>query len=103
MLRSFVNTGSTIPLGKGNWINQDILYAPKSEGGFNVRKWKHMPCFEVGLSPKGLTHPQDKVYSFAFHGLACVTIQSVRHYEMDLFLETSFRLEDFTRGNTRFT
>ena len=35
MLRSFVNTGSTIPLGKGNWINQDILYAPKSEGGFN--------------------------------------------------------------------
>ena len=35
MLRSFVNTGSTIPLGKGNWINQDILYAQKSEGGFN--------------------------------------------------------------------
>ena len=35
MLRSFVNTGSTIPLGKGNWINQDILYGPKSEGGFN--------------------------------------------------------------------
>ena len=35
MMRSFVNTGSTLPLGKGNWINQDILYAPKSEGGFN--------------------------------------------------------------------
>ena len=35
MIRSFVTTGSTTPLGKGNWINQDILYAPKSEGGFN--------------------------------------------------------------------
>ena len=35
MLRSFVSTGSTIPQGKGNWINQDILYGPKSEGGFN--------------------------------------------------------------------
>ena len=35
MLRNFVNTGSTIPLGKCNWINQDILYGSKSEGGFN--------------------------------------------------------------------
>ena len=35
MLRSFVNTGSTLPLGKGNWIKQDFLYASKSEGGFN--------------------------------------------------------------------
>ena len=34
-MRSFVNTGSTLPLGKGNGINQGILYAPKSEGGFN--------------------------------------------------------------------
>ena len=33
-MRGFVNTGSTLPLGKGNWINQDILYAPKLEGGF---------------------------------------------------------------------
>ena len=31
----FVNTGSTLTLGKGNWIHQDILYAPKSEGGLN--------------------------------------------------------------------
>ena len=35
MLKSFVNTGSTIPLGKGNLSNQVILYGPKSEGGFN--------------------------------------------------------------------
>ena len=35
MLRSFVNTGSTITLGKGNWIHQDNLYAPKSEEGRN--------------------------------------------------------------------
>ena len=34
-MRSFVNTGSTLPLGNGNWNKQDILYAPKSEGGFN--------------------------------------------------------------------
>ena len=33
-----------------------------------------MPCFEVGLSP------QNKAYTFAFHGLACVTIQCVRYY-----------------------
>jgi len=36
MMRSFVNTGSALPLGKGNWINQDILYASKLEGGFNI-------------------------------------------------------------------
>ena len=35
MMRSFVNTGSTLTLGKGNWIHQDILYAHKSEGGLN--------------------------------------------------------------------
>ena len=35
MLRSFVNTGSTLTLGKENWIHQDILYAPKSEEGLN--------------------------------------------------------------------
>ena len=35
MLRSFVNTGSTHTLGKGNWFHQDILYLPKSEGGLN--------------------------------------------------------------------
>ena len=35
MLRSFVNTGSTLTLGKGNWIHQDILYGPKSETGLN--------------------------------------------------------------------
>ena len=35
MLRSFVNTGSTRTLGKGHWIHQDILYAPKSEGRLN--------------------------------------------------------------------
>ena len=33
MLRSFVNTGSTLTLGKGNRIHTDILYAPKAEGG----------------------------------------------------------------------
>ena len=45
-----------------------------------VRKWKYMPCFEVGLSPKGLTQPQNKAYTFAFHGLACVTIQGMHYY-----------------------
>ena len=39
-----------------------------------------MPCFEVGLSPSGLTQPQNKAYTFAFHGLACITIQCVRYY-----------------------
>ena len=49
---------------------------------YSVRKWKYIPCFEVGLSPKGLIHPKNKVYTFAFHGLACVTIQCVRYYKM---------------------
>ena len=35
MMRSFVNTGSTLSLGRGNWIHQDILYASKSERGLN--------------------------------------------------------------------
>ena len=46
MMRSFVNTGSTLPLGKGNWINQDILYASKSEGGFN---FIHVRSFFMSL------------------------------------------------------
>ena len=29
MLRSFVNTGSSLNLGKGNWIQHDILYSSK--------------------------------------------------------------------------
>ena len=36
MLRSFVNTESTLTLGKVNWIHQDILYGSKSEGGLNI-------------------------------------------------------------------
>ena len=43
-------------------------------------KRKYMLCFKVGLSPSGLTQPQNKSYTFAFHGLACVTIQCVRYY-----------------------
>ena len=34
-IRTFVNTGSTLASGTRNWIHQDILYGPKSEGGFN--------------------------------------------------------------------
>ena len=33
ILRSFVNTGSTLTLSKGKWIHHDILYVPKTEGG----------------------------------------------------------------------
>ena len=29
MLRSFVNTGSSLNLGTGNWIQHDILYSSK--------------------------------------------------------------------------
>ena len=29
MMRSFVNTGSTLTLRKGSWIHEDILCAPK--------------------------------------------------------------------------
>ena len=35
MIRSFVNTGSTLAPGKRNWIHQDIIYGSKSEGGLN--------------------------------------------------------------------
>ena len=42
---------------------------------------------EFGLSPKGLTQSQEKkdiisnlVYTFAFHRLACATIQYVLYY-----------------------
>ena len=31
-LHDYVNTGSTKIKGNKNWINQDILYGPKSEG-----------------------------------------------------------------------
>ena len=50
----------------------------------SVRR-KYIPCFEVGLSQKGLTQPQNKVYTFAFHGLACVTIQCVRYYTIHVY------------------
>ena len=57
-----------------------------------VRKWKYIMrfektilCFEIGLSPKGLTKSQIKVYTFqtslhtfTFHGLASATIQCVQ-------------------------
>ena len=36
--------------------------------------------YSYALKPVGLTQPQNKVYTFAIHGLACVTIQSVRYY-----------------------
>ena len=35
MIRSFVNTGSTLTPGKENWIHQDILYGSKAKGGLN--------------------------------------------------------------------
>ena len=45
----------------------------------SVRKWKYIVrfekcklCFDIGLSP----------YTFAFHGLACASIQCVRKYTM---------------------
>ena len=31
----FINTGTTKPCTKRNWIHKDILYGPKSEGGLN--------------------------------------------------------------------
>ena len=34
-IRSFVNTGTTKPSTKNNWIHQDILYGPKNEEGLN--------------------------------------------------------------------
>ena len=43
---------------------------------FEIRSFFH----EIELSPSGLTQPQNKVYTFAFHGLACITIQCVRYY-----------------------
>ena len=33
--RSFINSGSTLTPGKIDWIHQNILYGPKSEGGLN--------------------------------------------------------------------
>ena len=54
-----------------------------------------MPCFEVGLSPKGLTQPQNKAYTFAFHGLACVTIQCVRYYISVLLWNLIYTYEVF--------
>ena len=52
----------------------------------SVWKWLYIPCFEVVLSPKGLTQLQNKVYTYAFHGLACVTIQCVLYYTMNALL-----------------
>ena len=31
----FINTGTTKPCTKKNWIHKDILFGPKSEGGLN--------------------------------------------------------------------
>ena len=31
----FINTGTTNPCTKKNWIHKDILHGPKSEGGLN--------------------------------------------------------------------
>ena len=31
----FINTGTTKPITKTNWIHKDILYGPKNEGGLN--------------------------------------------------------------------
>ena len=31
----FINTGTTKPITKTNWIHKDILYGPKSEGGLS--------------------------------------------------------------------
>ena len=48
MLRSFVNTGSTLTLGKGNWIHQDILYGSKSEGGLNfIYTWSFFKSLKI--------------------------------------------------------
>ena len=48
-----------------------------------------MPCIEVGVSPKGLTPPQNKTYAFTFHGLVCVTIQYVRYYKMRALIQNA--------------
>ena len=55
----------------------------------SVRKLKYIPCFEVRLSPKDLTHPQIKVYTFAFHGLTYVTIQCVCYYKMRALVQNA--------------
>ena len=35
MIGLFINTGTTKPCTKTNWIHKDILYGPKSVGGLN--------------------------------------------------------------------
>ena len=34
-IRNFVNTSTTRPSISKNWINQDILYGPRNEGGLD--------------------------------------------------------------------
>ena len=53
----------------------------------SIRKLKYIMRFEIrylfleiGLSPKVSTQSQTSLYTFAFHGLACASIQCVRYY-----------------------
>ena len=47
-------------------------------------------------SIKGLTQPQNKAYTFAFHGLACVTIQCMRYYIIVLLWNFIYTYEVFS-------
>ena len=38
-------------------------------------------CLVLGwVKTEGLTRPQNKAYTFSFHKLACISIQSMRYY-----------------------
>ena len=44
----FINTGTTNPCTKRNWIHKDILYGPKSEGGLNfIDAWSFFLSLKI--------------------------------------------------------
>ena len=48
MIRSFVNTGSTLTPSKGNWIYQDILLRSKLEEGLNfIDAWNFFKSLKI--------------------------------------------------------
>ena len=60
MIRSFVNTGSTLTFGKGNWIHQDILYGPKSKGGLNfIGAWSFFKFLRISWIKRYATDKLD--------------------------------------------
>ena len=44
----FINTGTTKPINKMNWIHKDILYGPKNEGGLNfIDAWSSFLSLKI--------------------------------------------------------